>query len=326
LTVVAMLPVPFAGQLEPALAVQVQVTPLRLAGMMSLTLASIAVSGPALRTVIVYVTSDPATLEVALFVFVMLRSLTGAPKVMLEMSSSPIAAFPGMLSGSGVPLEAISAVFLIGPLLVTITVNVSVALEFVGTLEIVHAPVLALYAPALTALDCRLRPVGRSSEMLTFTASLGPALFRRIVKVTLAPGSGAEFVTVFERLKSALPASGVVTLEVFGPVGSGVLEETLAEFVTLEPAKFAGTSYVTVIVSVVFGATVPKLQGKAVRQSPVLETKLNPVGVGSLTITFAAFDGPSFLTVIVYVALEPGVMLAGPFFVIVKFACGVRVS
>jgi hypothetical protein len=145
-------------------------------------------------------------------------------------------------------------------------------------------------------------------------------LLRRIVKVTLVPGNGAEFVTVFDRLKSALPASGVVTLEVFGPVGSGVLDETLAEFVTLEPAKFAGTSYVTVIVLVVFGATVPKPHGKAVRQSPVLETKFKPAGVGSLTITFAALDGPSFLTVIVYVALEPGVMLAGPVLLIVKFA------
>jgi hypothetical protein len=78
--------------------------------------------------------------------------------------------------------------------------------------------------------------------MLTFTASLGPALLRRIVKITLAPGNGAEFVTVFDKLKSALPASDVVTLEVFGPVGSGVLEVTLAVLVTLKPAKFAGTS------------------------------------------------------------------------------------
>lgn len=82
----------------------------------------------------------------------------------------------------------------------------------------------------------------------------------------------------------------------------------------------------TVVVLVVFGAMVPKLQGKAVVQSPMFETKFNPAGVGSLTTTFAAFDGPSFLTVIVYVALEPGVMLAGPTLLIVKFACGASES
>lgn len=61
----------------------------------------------------------------------------------------------------------------------------------------------------------------------------------------------------------------------------------------------AGTLYVTVIVLLEFGAITPRSQGNAVVQSPVLETKLKPAGVGSSTETLAAFEGPRFLTVIV---------------------------
>ena len=53
-TVVAMLPLPLAAaQLEPAEAVQVQVTPVRLAGKVSVTEAPVTGLGPAFETVIV---------------------------------------------------------------------------------------------------------------------------------------------------------------------------------------------------------------------------------------------------------------------------------
>ena len=45
--------------------------------------------------------------------------------------------------------------------------------------------------------------------------------------------------------------------------------------------------------------TVPSAHGKAVMQSPVLDTKVSPAGVTSATTTFAALDGPVFVTVIV---------------------------
>jgi hypothetical protein len=51
-TVVLMLPVPLAGQLEPVSALQVQVTPVIVAGKLSITFAPIAALGPALDTVI----------------------------------------------------------------------------------------------------------------------------------------------------------------------------------------------------------------------------------------------------------------------------------
>jgi hypothetical protein len=50
-----MLPDPLAGQLEPADAVHVHVTPLRMPGKVSVTVAPVRSSGPLLATVIVYV-------------------------------------------------------------------------------------------------------------------------------------------------------------------------------------------------------------------------------------------------------------------------------
>ena len=51
-TLALMLPVPLAGQLEPALAVHVQVTPVMVAGKLSTTFAPTAALGPALPTII----------------------------------------------------------------------------------------------------------------------------------------------------------------------------------------------------------------------------------------------------------------------------------
>ena len=61
----------------------------------------------------------------------------------------------------------------------------------------------------------------------------------------------------------------------------------------------AGTLKVAVIVFVAPAASVPRSQGKALVQSPAFEAKTRPVGVGSLTRTFAAALGPALVTVIV---------------------------
>ena len=45
--------------------------------------------------------------------------------------------------------------------------------------------------------------------------------------------------------------------------------------------------------------TVPSAHGNAVTQSPVLDTKVSPAGVTSVTTTVSAVDGPAFVTVIV---------------------------
>ena len=45
------------------------------------------------------------------------------------------------------------------------------------------------------------------------------------------------------------------------------------------------------------GAIVPRSQGKAVVQSPLVDTNVNPAGVGSSTLTPVAAEGPALATV-----------------------------
>ena len=53
LTVALMLPLPLAGQVAPPVAVQVQVTPVRAAGIVSVTVAAVTADGPVLVATIV---------------------------------------------------------------------------------------------------------------------------------------------------------------------------------------------------------------------------------------------------------------------------------
>src|SRR5262245_58332702 len=54
-----MLPLPFAAQLEPAVAEQVHVAPVSAAGKLSVTVAPVTALGPAFDATIVYVTVPP---------------------------------------------------------------------------------------------------------------------------------------------------------------------------------------------------------------------------------------------------------------------------
>src|SRR5262245_39457337 len=56
-----MLPEPLAGQLEPADALQVHDTPVKIAGNVSVTVAAVTLFGPLLVTVIVYDAEVPGT-------------------------------------------------------------------------------------------------------------------------------------------------------------------------------------------------------------------------------------------------------------------------
>src|SRR5262249_50254210 len=68
------------------------------------------------------------------------------------------------------------------------------------------------------------------------------------------------------------------------------------------------------------GAIVPSAHGKDVMQSPLLDTKVRPGGVGSVSSTSFAADGPALLTTMVYDTVCPGSTLAGPLFVTARFA------
>ena len=102
---------------------------------------------------------------------------------------------------------------------------------------------------------------------------------------------------------SSVAGTGVMTApfdavdELFTVLGSGVEDVTVAVFDV--PCKLGGAVNVALMVTDWPLLSVPRLQGNAVVQPPEFETKANPAGVGSLTTTFAAGDGPLLVTVIV---------------------------
>src|SRR5262249_57606094 len=88
--------------------------------------------------------------------------------------------------------------------------------------------------------------------------------------------------------------------ELLSGAGSGVPLVTLARFTIGSGLTYPeGTESVVVMVRVAPGRRFPRAQGNAVVQSPLLETKSRPGGVGSDTVTPVATDGPRFVTVTV---------------------------
>ena len=53
----------------------------------------------------------------------------------------------------------------------------------------------------------------------------------------------------------------------------------------------------------------PSEHGYGVVHAPVFETNVNPAGVGSVTVTPVASDGPAFVTVTAYVSNVSGEIL-----------------
>lgn len=81
--------------------------------------------------------------------------------------------------------------------------------------------------------------------------------------------------------------------------GSLVALVTVAVLARLVPANDGGVLKVLRIVFDWPERIVPRLQGKAVVQAPLLKPKVAPAGVGSLTTTAVASDGPLLITVMV---------------------------
>src|SRR5262249_57489654 len=87
-----------------------------------------------------------------------------------------------------------------------------------------------------------------------------------------------------------------------------------------------GREGVVVMVRVAPGRRFPRAQGNAVVQSPLLETKSRPGGVGSDTVTPVATEGPWFLTVTVKARFEPATARFGPSLVTESSTCVVPVD
>jgi hypothetical protein len=179
-TVALMSPAPDAGQLDPADAAHVQVTPVSAAGNTSATVAPVTAVGPAFDAAIVYVTGCPGTAPPELFTFVMPRSAVGVMTVLLSVAEL----FP---AGSLVPAGAVTvAVFVIVPAPLAVAVTVTVAVPPLSRFTL--APMFPLPAagqlePAdaaqvqVTELSC----AGKTSATVAPTTALGPALLATIV-------------------------------------------------------------------------------------------------------------------------------------------------
>ena len=74
----------------------------------------------------------------------------------------------------------------------TVPSRVSVAVAPLARLAIVHSPVAASYAPAVTPplLAVAVKPAGSKSVSVTLSASLGPSFVTVMSKVTVSPMSG----------------------------------------------------------------------------------------------------------------------------------------
>src|ERR1700687_2522359 len=110
LTEAAMLPLPLAGQLEPAEAAQVQAPKVRFAGAVSVTVAAVTALGPLLVATRVWTVLPPALTLATPSVLVMARSATA---VMVSVSVALLFAGVGSVTPAG---AAMVAVLLIVPL------------------------------------------------------------------------------------------------------------------------------------------------------------------------------------------------------------------
>src|SRR6266550_7200218 len=182
LSVAFRLPLPLAGQVEPAEAAQVHVTLATWAGKLSVTVAPVTALGPALLATIVYVSVAPWLTLVTPSVFVIDRSALGA----IWVSLSVALLLPG---GSFRPAGAVTvAVFVIVPeAAVTVAVAVNVAVPPTSRLMLAFRlplPLAGQLDPAeavrvqVTPLSC----AGKTSlTVAPVAAASGPALLTTIV-------------------------------------------------------------------------------------------------------------------------------------------------
>ena len=83
-------------------------------------------------------------------------------------------------------------------------------------------------------------------------------------------------------------------------VGSAAAEDAETVLTTGSGVVYeAGTENVVTMVRVAPTASVPRAQGYAVVQAPLVETNVRPVGVGLFTVVSAATEGPRFVTTVV---------------------------
>jgi hypothetical protein len=108
----------------------------------------------------------------------------------------------------------------------------------------------------------------------------------------------------------------VADAELFPKFGSGVGELTVAVLVTVPDPD---TEYVACTLWLCPALRLPIEQGNELH-APLAETNVRPDGVGSLSDTLVASEGPPLVTVIVYTMFVPAGALEGPLLVTLRSA------
>src|SRR5262245_1187898 len=213
-TAVAMDPAPEGtAQLDPADAAQVQVTPESAAGKVSVTVAAVAVLGPALLATIVYVTGVPGTAAAWPSVFVTARSPRG---VSVSVSVAVLLADTGSVTPPGVVTVAVLASVPSAPgatVPVAVKVTVPPASRFTVRLML-PAPEAAMQLEPAEAAQVQVTPVmaagNVSATVAPFTAIVALVLVATIVYVTAWPGIALTCPSVLVTVRSATAWSSTV--------------------------------------------------------------------------------------------------------------------
>ena len=223
---VEMLPDPEAGQLDPAEAAQVHVTPDSVAGIVSVTMAPVIADGPAFEAAMVYVSAVPALIVVKPSVLEIDRSAVGVSESVsvAELSAELVSTTP---AGA-----AMLTVLAREPVAVddtaTITVYVTEPLgDKVAVVDIGSVPLAAPHVPPLPAAHVHVpdvAPLGKASVIGAAVAVEGPAFDATIVYVTLVPGTAVAAPSVLVTPRFTRGSAGVADVAVLlAGVSSGIV-------------------------------------------------------------------------------------------------------
>jgi hypothetical protein len=292
ITVLVPLQLPWLGVADT------YVTP---AGNGSLTLTPVALFGPKLVTVIVYVRFWPTNTGSGESVLLSDRSADKPLTVVVVVAL--------LLPDTGsATLLVTLAVLLNVPPAVGVTTIVTVALAALARVPRLHVTVaVPLQLPCDGVVDTQVTPPGSVSVTETPVAELGPLFVTVIVYVRFCPtriGSG-ESVLVTERFAEGFTVVVVVQL-LFPVFGSVTPLVTLAVLLSVPTAAADGvTTMVTVALAALANVPIAHVMVVVPLQLPcvdVADTNVTFAGNVSVTVTPVAELGPPFVTRMLYVS------------------------
>ena len=265
---------------------------------MSTTDRLAASEGPLLTTTREYATEPPAA-TVAGPVFVIARSADAPTNVDTDDVLLPA-------TGSAVVADT-DAVFVTGPacagaVRVTVTVGAVAPVASAGRVQLTETLPVLVHTQPVPVADRNVTPVGSVSAIVTLAESDGP-LFTTTSEYATEPPATTVAGPVLVIARSADAVTVVLTVELLLPgVGSFVVDATAP--VLVRTAACAGAVTVTVMV----GAVAPAARAARVQLTetlpvlvqtqppPAADTKVTPAGRVSVTVRFAASEGPLLTT------------------------------